>query len=128
MNNHRGFRDLKVYQLSYMLAMELFHETKKFPAEEKYSLTDQIRRASRSIPTNVAEAWKKRMYEKAFVNKVSDSYTEAGEVEVWLDFSLDCGYMPKDRHLYYRDRYDEVNKMLFSMIEHPERFCYSVKP
>ena len=128
MSNHRGYRDLKVYQLSYMLAMELFRETKKFPPEEKYSLTDQVRRASRSIPTNIAEAWKKRRYAKAFVSKISDSYGEGGEVEVLLDLSLDCGYIPKERHSYYRPKYDEVNKMLHSMIEHPERFCITLKP
>ena len=103
--------------------MEIFHETKKFPREELYSLTDQIRRASRAVPALIAEAWKKRIYQKAFVSKLSDSYTEAGETEVWLDFSLDCGYILNDRHGYYRERYDEVNKMLFSMMEHPERFC-----
>ena len=118
-----GFRDLKVYQLSYVLAMEIFRETKRFPREELYSLTDQIRRASRAVPALIAEAWKKRIYPKAFVSKLSDSYTEAGETEVWLDFSLDCGYILNDRHGYYRERYDEVNKMLFSMMEHPERFC-----
>ena len=124
-NQYRGYRDLRVYQLSYALAMEIFRETKKFPREELYSLTDQIRRASRAVPALIAEAWKKRIYPKAFVSKLSDSYTEAGETEVWLDFSLDCEYMPKHRHDYYRQRYDEVNKMLFSMMERPERFCHS---
>ena len=70
---YRGFRDLKVYQLAYKLAMEIFEKTKKFPKEEKYSLTGQIRRSSRSVPANIAEAWRKRRYEKTFVSKLVDS-------------------------------------------------------
>lgn len=93
---YRGFRDLKVYQLAYALAMEIFIETKKFPVEERYSLTDQIRRASRSIPTNLAEAWKKRRYERLFISKMTDCLGEAAEVEVWLDFARDCGYFKPD--------------------------------
>lgn len=121
---YRGFRDLKVYQLSYSLAMEIFHETKKFPAEERYSLTDQIRRASRSIPANLAEAWKKRRYERLFISKMTDCAGEAAEVEVWIDFARDCGYFKPDRHLYFRERYEEVSKMLSSMARQPEKFCF----
>ena len=122
-NGYRGYRDLRVYQLSYDLAMEIFRETKTFPAEERYSLTDQIRRSSRSIPANLAEAWKKRRYEKAFVNKVIDSAAEAAETEVWLDMSQDCGYLNAERHKYFSDKYDEVSRMLYVMANHPERFC-----
>jgi four helix bundle protein len=89
MNPYHGYRDLKVYQLAYQLALEIHEITKSFPKEEKYSLTDQIRRSSRSIPTNLAEAWKKRRYEKAFISKLIDCAGEAGETEVWLDFSKD---------------------------------------
>jgi four helix bundle protein len=84
---YRGFRDLKVYQLSYQLALEIFEITKEYPKEELYSLTDQIRRSSRSTPSNIAEAWRRRRYPKSFVNKLTDSLTEESETEVWLDFS-----------------------------------------
>ena len=96
---YRGYRDLHIYQLAYTLAMEIFQETRSFPPEEKHSLTDQIRRSSRSIPTNLAEAWKKRNYEKAFVSKLVDCSSEAAETEVWLDFPRDCGYLEEDRLL-----------------------------
>lgn len=87
-HEYRGYRDLKVYQLAYKLAMEIFEVTKQFPIEERFSLTDQIRRSSRSVATNIAEARKKRRYEKAFISKLIDSYGEEGETEIWLDMSL----------------------------------------
>jgi four helix bundle protein len=121
---YRGFRDLKVYQLSYSLAMEIFHETKRFPAEERYSLIDQMRRSTRSIPANLAEAWKKRRYERLFISKMTDCAGEAAEVEVWLDFARDCGYFNPDRHHYFHERYEEVSKMLSSMAQQPEKFCF----
>lgn len=120
---YRGFRDLTVYQLACKLAMEIFEETKRFPKEERYSLTDQIRRSSRSVAANIAEAWKKRIYVKSFVSKLTDSYGEEGETEVWLDMVFDSGYLTKGRHQYFRQRYDEVNAMLYSMIAHPKKFC-----
>ena len=79
---YRGYRDLKVYQMAYQLVLDIHEVTKTFPKEEKYSLTDQIRRSSRSVPANLAEAWKKRRYEKAFISKLIDSTGEAGETEV----------------------------------------------
>jgi four helix bundle protein len=121
---YRGFRDLKVYQLSYALAMAIFNETKKFPVEERYLLTDQIRRSSRSIPANLAEAWKKRRYEKLFVSKLIDCGGEAAEVEVWLDLARDCGYLQVERHQYFLQKYEEVGKMLHSMVRQPEKFCF----
>jgi len=121
---YRGFRDLKVYQLAYALSMEIFKETRSFPKEETYSLTDQIRRASRSIGAGIAEGWRKRRYAKSFVSKLVDSWAEEAEVEVWLDTAYDCGYLSEDRHAYYRGKYEEVSKMLYSMIEQPEKFCY----
>src|SRR5438270_3280646 len=87
-----GFRDLKVYQLAYQLAMEIFHESKSFPPEEKYSLTDQIRRSSRSVASNIAEGYRKKRYAKMFVSKMADADGEATETQVWLDFARDCGY------------------------------------
>jgi len=120
---YRGYRDLKVYQLAYQLALEIYELTKRFPLEEKYSLTDQIRRSSRSVPTNLAEAWKKRRYEKAFVAKVIDAAGEGGETEVWLDFSKDFGFLDKVKYQDLMDRYDEVNRMLYGMIDKADKFC-----
>ncbi|MBS3774864.1 MAG: four helix bundle protein [Bacteroidales bacterium] len=124
MANYRGFRDLKVYQLSFRLAVEIFELSKHFPKEERYSLTDQIRRASRSVPTNISEAWSKRRYPKQFVFKLTDSDGEASETTVWLDFSLNHKYISQETHNYFIEKYHEVGKMLGSMIQHPEKFCY----
>src|SRR4051794_8220680 len=86
-------RDLKVYQRAFDSAMRIFAETKHFPREETYSLTDQIRRASRSVCANIAEAWRKRRYEAAFVAKLNDAETEAAETQVWLEFATACEYL-----------------------------------
>jgi len=118
----RGHRDLKVYQLAYQLAMEIFHESKTFPREERYSLTDQMRRSSRSVATNIAEAFRKRQYPNMFANKLSDSDAEATETQVWLDFSLDCEYLSQNRHKQLTKGYEDVGKMLGSMIAAPEKF------
>ncbi len=120
---YRGYRDLKVYQLSYKLALEIHEITKFFPKEEKYSLTDQIRRSSRSVPAIIAEAWKKRRYQKMFVAKIVDAAGEAGETEVWLDFSKDFGYLDEAKYRELTNRYEEVNKMLNSMIEKADKFA-----
>jgi four helix bundle protein len=121
--NYRGYKDLKVYQLSYRLAMDIFHITKMFPIEERYSLTDQLRRSSRSIPANIAEAWKKRVYTKMFISKIIDAAGEAGETEVWLDFAKDAGYLAKEKYEDLVSGYDEVNRMLYGMVEKPDSFC-----
>ena len=120
---YRGYRDLIVYQLSYNLALEIHEITKLFPKEEKYSLTDQIRRSSRSVPAIIAEAWKKRRYQKMFVAKIVDAAGEAGETEVWLDFSKDFGYLDEAKYRELTNRYEEVNKMLNSMIEKADKFA-----
>jgi four helix bundle protein len=120
---YRGYRDLKVYQLAYELALEIQEITKTFPKEEKYSLVDQIRRSSRSVPTNLAEAWKKRRYEKAFISKLIDCAGEAGETEVWLDFSKDFGYLNEHKNSELIAKYDEVNRMLYGMMDKSEKFC-----
>jgi four helix bundle protein len=120
---YRGFRDLKVYQLSYQLALEIFEITKGYPKEELYSLTDQIRRSSRSTPSNIAEAWRRRRYPKSFVNKLTDSLTEESETEVWLDFSKDLKYISKEKHSYFLEKYNEVARMLSAMIDSPKKFC-----
>jgi len=122
-NGYRGYRDLKVYQMAYRIALDIHQFTKTFPKEEKYSLTDQIRRSSRSVPANLAEAWKKRRYEKAFISKLIDCAGEAGETEVWLDFSKDFGYLKDDQYQQLMQRYDEVNRMLYGMIDKAHKFC-----
>ena len=119
----RGFRDLKVYQLAYKLAMEIFNESKAFPKEERYSLTDQIRRSSRSVAANIAEGFRKRQYPNMFASKMADSDAEATETQVWLDFARDCGYLVPKRHDELIQGYEEIGKMLSAMIQHPERFA-----
>jgi four helix bundle protein len=118
----RGHRDLKAFQLSYALANEIFKITKSFPKEEVYSLTDQIRRSSRSVAVNIAEGFRKRQYPKMFVNKLSDSDGEAAETQVWLDFALDCHYISEDKHKELILKYEEVGRMLGSMMTSPEKF------
>src|SRR4030065_2613783 len=107
---YRGFRDLIVYLLSYRLSVEIFENTKSFPKEEKYSLVDQIRRSSRSVPTNISEAWSRRRYPKSFVSKLIDADGEASERTVWLGFSIDHKYITKESHSYFIDKYNEVSK------------------
>jgi four helix bundle protein len=118
----RGHRDLKVYQLAYKLAMEIFDETKSFPKEERYSLTDQIRRSSRSVATNIAEGYRKRRYPNMFVSKIADADSEGTETQVWLDFAQDCGYLPRERYSRLICGYEDVGKMLGAMMATPEKF------
>ncbi len=108
--------------MSYQSALEIFHLTKEFPVEERYSLTDQIRRSSRSVPANIAEGYRKRQYPKAFVNKMSDADGEATETTLWLDFSKDCGYLSPQNHERLINKYEEIGRMLGHMILHPEKF------
>ncbi len=118
----KGHRDLKVYQLAYKLAMEIFNASKSFPKEEKYSLTDQIRRSSRSIAANIAEGFRKRQYPKMFVSKLADEDGEATETQVWLDFARHCEYMHPKLHSELVKGYEDVGKMLGSMMSMPEKF------
>ena len=117
-----GFRDLKVYQLAYKLAMEIFNETKTFPHDERYSMTSQIRRSSRSVAANLAEGYRKRQYPNMFVSKLADCDAEAAETQVWLDFARDCGYLSKGRHDELATGYDELGRMLSGMISNPGKF------
>ena len=119
----QGFKDLKVYQLAYRLAMRIFLESKGFPPEERYSLTDQIRRSSRSVSANIAESYRKRQYPKMFVSKLADADGEASETMVWLDFARDCGYMNPQTHQELMQGFIEVGRMLGGMIQHPEKFA-----
>ncbi len=122
-----NYTDLRVYKLAFESAVHIFELSKKWPAEEKYSLTDQIRRCSRSVCANIAEAWRKRRYPAHFVSKLSDSDSEAAETEVWLDFALRLSYLNKDDHLELRDHYDHICRMLTNMIINPEPWCRRAK-
>ena len=115
-------RDLDVYQMAFDSAMRIFELTKRFPKEETYALTDQIRRSSRSVCSNLAEAWRKRRYKAAFVNKLNDSEAEAAETQVWLEFSVKCEYLDPEigRELYAT--YDNILGKLVNMILHPEHW------
>ena len=121
--DYHGFRDLAVYKKAYKLAIEITEVTKTFPKEEKYSLVDQIRRSSRSIPATIAEAWARRIYKKSFVSKIIDAYGEELETEVWLDMSLDFQYINKEKHTELMESYEEVRKMLIYMSNNPNTFC-----
>ena len=118
----QGFRDLKVYQLAFRLAMEIFKLSKGFPKEEKYSLTDQIRRASRSVAANIGEGYRKKRYVKMFVSKMADADGEATETQVWIDFAAECGYFSTEQQAELRSAYEEIGRMLGGMMAHPERF------
>ena len=101
---YRGFRDLRVYQLSFQLALEVFEISKSFPKEEKYTLTDQIRRSSRAVSALIAEAWTHRKYPKSFVSKLVDSKGEADETEVWIDFDKVHGCIDKEKQQFLSEK------------------------
>jgi four helix bundle protein len=123
----RSFRDLRVYKTAFELQQEIFEITKEFPKEEQYSLTDQIKRSSRSIGGNISEAWQKRRYQAHFVSKLSDSDGEQAETQHWLDTSLSCDYISRDQHQYLLDKCKEIGRMLGSMMSNPEPFCRKFK-
>ncbi|WP_347841438.1 four helix bundle protein [uncultured Draconibacterium sp.] len=118
----RSHRELKVYLLSFEAGMEIFHLSKSFPKEERYSLTDQIRRSSRSVSANISEAYRKRRYPKSFVAKLSDSEGEAAETQNWLDYALACAYINKKEHKLLDDKYDHILSMIVNMINHPKKW------
>ena len=122
MNSAQGYKDLKVFQKSYASAMEIFEISKSFPQDERYSLTDQIRRSSRSVSANIGEAYRKRMYPKHFVSKLSDSDGECTETMIFCDFAKDCGYITDIQHEQLIESYIQIGKMLGSMMRSPEKF------
>lgn len=117
------FKELRVYQGAFGAAVRIFEVTKRFPAEERYSLTDQIRRSSRSVCANIAEAWRKRRYESAFISKLSDADAEAAETQVWLDIALHCGYLDTNEHAQLLDQYLHICAQLSRMINESARWC-----
>ncbi|NQU12450.1 four helix bundle protein [bacterium] len=118
----RSAKDLIVYKKAYALAMHIFEVSKMFPREEKYSLIDQIRRCSRSVCTNLREAWAKRRYPAHFVSKLTDSDGENGETDTWLDFARDSGYLSSEVHAELTKECEEIGRMLGKMMSNPERF------
>jgi four helix bundle protein len=113
-------QELEVYQRAFDAALTIFQITKRFPREERYSLVDQIRRASRSVCAQIAEAWRRRRYEAAFINKLCEAEGEAAETQVWIEFSVRCEYMTREEgRALYRD-YNRVLQTLVGMINHPE--------
>jgi four helix bundle protein len=116
-------RDLEVYKIAFDTAMEIFEISKRFPNEEKYSLTDQIRRSSRSVCANLAEGWRKRRYKAVFINKLSDVAQEAAETQTWLEFALKCSYVSEEMFEKLDERYEHVFAMLISMERKVDSFC-----
>jgi len=116
------FRDLIAYKKAFALSMEIFEITKRFPKEETYSLIDQIRRSSRSVSASIAEAYKKRKYPNHFVSKLRDADMENGETQAWLDASLACDYILKEKHAGLNKQSEEVTYLLVYMINNPEKF------
>ena len=118
----RHFRDLDVYQNALATGLRVYELSKKFPAEERYALTDQIRRSSRSVCANIAEAWRKRRYEAAFVSKLSDAETEAAETQVHAEFAFHHGYLSREEFLKVDDAYEKIIGQLVKMIDQPQKW------
>ena len=115
-NRVKTHEDLEVYQIAFKMAMEIFELSKQFPVEEKYSLTDQIRRSSRSVCANLGEAWRKRRYKAAFIAKLSDCEAEAAETQVWIQFSVQCGYLNRESGREIYKKYHHIIAMIVTMI------------
>ena len=118
----KNFKETKVYKLAYEQAMEIFDLTKLFPKEEKFSLIDQVRRSSRSVCTNIAEAFRKKRYPAHFVLKVTDSDAENSETGVWFDFSKDCLYITSEKYILLIERNEQIGKLLNHMINKPDKY------
>ena len=118
----RSHRELDVYRMSFRAAMKIFEISKSFPREEQYSLTDQIRRSSRSVSSNISEAFRKRKYPKSFVSKLSDAEGEAAETQTWLDFSVKCRYINRETYESLNKEYDHIIGKLVNMARFPEKW------
>jgi four helix bundle protein len=123
-DEYHGYKDLIVYKKAFKLSISIFRATKEFPREEMYSLTDQIRRSSRSIGANLAESWAKRRYVKSFTAKLIDSQSEACETCHWLDQSIALNYINTEQHKELTGLLKEIQKMLNAMIQNPNKFCH----
>jgi len=122
MQSIRSYKELRVYQAAIDAAMRIFEITKRFPTEERFSMVDQIRKASRSVCANIGEAWRKRRYPAHFVSKLSDSEGEAEETRVWLDLAFRCKYISDEEANELDQTYDGILGQLVRMIEHPEQW------
>ena len=122
MKRIRSHRELDVYKMSFSTSMKLFEISKAFPREEQYSLTNQIRRSSRSVSANITEAYRKRKYPKAFVSKLSDAEAEAAETQTWLDFALKCQYINLEIYKKVDKEYDHIIGKLVNMARYPEKW------
>jgi four helix bundle protein len=127
MTKGANFRDLTVYKKAFLLAMEIFHTTKSFPGEEKFSLTDQIRRSSRAVCATIGEAYRKRQYKAHFMSKSSDADMENTETRVWLDFARACSYITEEVWTALDSKAEEIGKMLNHMIENPDKYARRTK-
>lgn len=123
MSKATHFRELKVYQAAFELQQKLFEISKSFPVEERYSLTDQMRRSSRSIGANIAEAWRKRRYPAHFASKLTDSDGEASETQHWIITALACGYIDSTNEATLLDQCDQIGAMLGKMILNSDSWC-----
>lgn len=121
-NKINSHRNLEVYQIAFESAQQIFEVSKSFPKEEVYSLTDQIRRSSRSVCANLAEGWRKRRYKAAFISKLSDAEAEAAETQVWIEFAVKCKYLKREAAIPIFQTYESVIKMLVAMISHSEKW------
>ena len=119
----KSYEELRVYQVAFESAMEIYWLSRSWPSQEKFSLIDQIRRSSGSVCGNMAEAWRKRRYPAHFASKLSDSDSEAAETEVWLNFALECGYLDQNTYAALRDKYNHIGGMLTKMIDNPSQWC-----
>jgi four helix bundle protein len=117
-----GFRNLTVYMKAFSLAMDIYNVSKKFPKDELYSLTSQIRRSSRSVCSNIGEGYRKRQYEAHFVSKMSDSDMENTETQVWLDLAFACEYIKIEIYDDFNERSEEIGRLLNHMIQNPEKY------
>ena len=117
-----GFRELIVYKKALKLAMDIFENTNDFPMEERYSLTDQIRKSSRSVCANIGEAYRKRKYTKHFISKLSDSDSENTETQIWLDLSLECKYLKKETYDNLVSKSEEIGRLLNYMMNNASKF------
>jgi len=120
----RSHQDLDVYKLAFELAMDIFELSKTFPKEETYSLTDQIRRSSRSVVANLSEAFRKRKYPKHFISKLSDCEAEAAETQTWLEFSWRCNYINQETYTRLNEKCNHIIGKLVNMALHPEKWVY----
>jgi four helix bundle protein len=112
--------ELEVYKRAFAVAMRVFEVTKSFPQDERYAMIDQMRRSSRSVCANLAEAWRKRRYEAAFISKLSDSEAEAAETQTWILFAVECGYLSRETAATLYTDYEVILDMLIQMITHPQ--------